>query len=1412
MQCYTELVPPTAVRHAVHLPFLAPRASNLAVAKVSLLQIFELKSTTTEVASDESNAITNTSPVVDSETTDVLLQRTEQTSKLVLVGEYPLSGTITSLARIRARGTKSGAEALLISFRDAKLSLVEWDPENYGLSTISIHFYENPELLREPWAADLGNQYNFLTADPGSRCAALKFGPRSLAILPFRQPDEDIVEDDYGTNLAGQNAHATNGDRDQSASQGTPYGASFVLPLTTLDSTLTHPVHLAFLYEYREPTFGVLSAPKATASSLLVERKDVLTYTVFTLDLEQEESTTLLSVPGIPYDVSRVVPLPLPVGGALLIGNNEVIHVDQSGKSNGIAVNEFARICTGFALADQSDLALRLEGSVVELISHDTGDVLIILNNGELLTLTFTLDGRSVSRMSLDRVKADLGGHVLPCGASCAANMGRGKIFVGSEDGDSFLLGWTNKAGQLSRGRSQPEVAEETEELSQDEDLEDDLDDDLYNDTAPTTKKSKPVAATATPPGSYAFRVHDLLPSIAPLKGATFPMLQEYASDKISKNAQGPLPPVDILAATGRGRAGGIAILNRDLHSTELKKSTLASSRGLWTIRTKLPAPQGVISEGEDDAEGAMDPDAEYDQYLVVCKAGMNGNEDTVVYQIKGNDIEETSKGDFEREDGETMNVGVLGGGAKVVQVLRSEIRTYDSELNMDQIIPMEDEETGAELQIINASFADSYLLVLRDDSTIKLFKANGGGEVEEIDTEVLSSFKWLSACAFQSMTIPEPLAFLLTPEGALHVYTLSDLSKESYIAEALPLLPVILTPDYVSRRSSAKAPVTEILVANLGEATTKSPHLIVRTANDDLAIYKPFHYPARPTSSSQPFTTDLRWIKLSQKHLPKYSPEPVMDAEDIGQQSTLVALENVGGYSAVFQQGASPCFIFKEASSAPRVISLHGKAVKGLTSYNTPSCERGFAYIDVDNTLRISQLPAHTRFGDLGWATRKLSLGQEIHGVAYHPRGVYVMGTGQMEEFSLPEDSHHHEWAKEDTSFKPHVERGIVQVMDARTWSIIDTHMLEPQEVILCVEVLNLEVSESTHERKPLVAIGTAIVHGEDLATKGCVYIYEVITVVPEPSRPETNRKLRLLSKEEVKGAVTALSGLGTQGFLIMAQGQKCMVRGLKEDGTLLPVAFMDMQCYVTVLKSLDDTGILLMGDAYKGVWFTGYTEEPYKMTLFGKGRAKMEVMAADFLPFERQLHFIVADADCNLHVLQFDPDQPKSLSGQRLLHKSTFHAGHFPTSLSLHRSTLQLPSTSEFPSTAPGAMDIDTPEDQRPLHQLIHTTQSGTIALITPLPESTYRRLNALQTFLANSLDSPCALNPRAYRGVEGEFGGGGGARGMVDGGLLMRWTELGEQRRREGLAKVGGDEWILNAEREILSGAGLFSRSMA
>ncbi|KAF1833314.1 hypothetical protein BDW02DRAFT_631356 [Decorospora gaudefroyi] len=1381
MQCYTEICPPTAVSHAINLPFLGARANNLVVAKNSLLQVFELKSTTTEVTSGGGNEWDNAAANLDTEAADVPLQRTENTARLVLVGEFPLAGTVISLARIKALNTKSRGEALLVAFRDAKLSLVEWDPETYNLHTISIHYYENPDLPGiAPWSPDLKDTYNFLTADPSSRCAALKFGAHNLAILPFRQPD--LVEDDYDSDAEAPKESKTAQDDGENK---TPYASSFVLPLTNLDPTLTHPVHLAFLHEYREATFGVVAASKATAPSLLAHRKDILTYSVFTLDLEQKASTTLLSVSGLPYDITRVVPLPSPIGGALLVGGNEIIHVDQGGKTNGVAVNEFAKACTSFPLSDQSELALRLEGCTMEVLSQDTGDVLMVLNDGQFMILTFTLDGRTVSGLTVQPVAADQGGRILKSSASCTSNLGRGRLFIGSEDGESVMLGWTSTSHQLRRKQSN--VGTDGDENTSDEEDIDDMEDDLYNDTAPAAKKITAAVSEPTAPGTYTFRIHDVLPSIAPIRDAIIHPNKDTES----------LNRGEIMLSVGRGAAGGIAALHRELHPVSVATTKLPSAHGIWAVHARKQAPGEVTAAFGEDTEANMATDVDYDQYLVVSKNGEDGSESTVVYQVNGDQLTETDKGDFEREEGSTLFVGVLAAGTKVVQVMRTEVRTYDSELNMDQILPMEDEASGDELNVITASFADPYLLVLRHDSSVKIFKATGDGELEDVEASGFSGMQWLSASLFKSASFTQVFAFLLTSEGALRVFAMSELEKPCYVAEALCFLPPVLTMDFVPRRSAAKATITEILAADLGDATTKSPHLIVRTSSDNLVIYKAFHCPSR--SPSDLWTKNLRWVKLSQQHVPRYMEDTSSEESSI--ESTLSAVDNICGYSTVFQRGTSPAFIFKESSSAPRVIGLSGRPVKGLTSFHTSSCQRGFAYLDATDTLRISRLPPQTHYGHLGWATRRMPLDSEVHALAYHPTGLYIVGTGQAEEYQLdPTETYHYDLPKEDVSFKPRIERGVIKLLDEKSWTIIDTHTLDAQEVVLSIETLNLEVSENTHQRKDVIAVGTAIVHGEDLATKGCIRIFEVITVVPEPDRPETNKRLKLIAKDEVKGAVSAISEVGTQGFLIMAQGQKCMVRGLKEDGTLLPVAFMDMQCYVNDIKNLPGTGMLAMSDAYRGVWFAGYTEEPYKMSLFSRSKHTLEAQSLSFLPFDQTLHIVVADADMNLQVLQFDPDNPKSEAGSRLLQKSTFHTAHFPSTMHLLSST-----TLHIPDSSPPQ------QQQQPLHQILQTTQSGTLALITPLSEDAYRRLSTLAAFLSHTLVYACSLNPVAFRtgtaADEGGWDAGTGARGVVDGGLLMRWGEVSERGRRDGLAKYGGGEWGFGVEREVLGGWGVF-----
>jgi cleavage and polyadenylation specificity factor subunit 1 len=163
----------------------------------------------------------------------------------------------------------------------------------------------------------------------------------------------------------------------------------------------------------------------------------------------------------------------------------------------------------------------------------------------------------------------------------------------------------------------------------------------------------------------------------------------------------------------------------------------------------------------------------------------------------------------------------------------------------MDEIIPMED-DNGDELRVISASFADPYLLILREDSSVKLWKTTTTGEMEELENSDLSSSKWLSASLYRSTLVSDVYLFLLTPDGGLQVclwclgsfrrstnilqiYTMSDFEKPSYLAAGLGYLPPLLTAEYAARRASPKAAITEILAADIGDATSKSPHLIVR-------------------------------------------------------------------------------------------------------------------------------------------------------------------------------------------------------------------------------------------------------------------------------------------------------------------------------------------------------------------------------------------------------------------------------------------------------------------------------------------------------------------------------------------------------------------------------------------------------
>lgn len=138
--------------------------------------------------------------------------------------------------------------------------------------------------------------------------------------------------------------------------------------------------------------------------------------------------------------------------------------------------------------------------------------------------------------------------------------------------------------------------------------------------------------------------------------------------------------------------------------------------------------------------------------------------------------------------------------------------------------------------------------------------------------------------------------------------------------------------------------------------------------------------------------------------------------------------------------------------------------------------------------------------------------------------------------------------------------------------------------------------------------------------------------------------------------------------------------------------------------------------------------------------------------------------------------------MSGTRLLHHTTFHTPHYPSTLTLLPTGFSFRGTRSSNSTT-NDTDEEEPANQRPI---LITSQSGSIALLTALPEASHRTLTALQSHCFNALPHPLGLNPRGFRAggeVDSGIGIGRSGGGVIDGNIIRRWEEGGSWKRWAG-----------------------------
>jgi cleavage and polyadenylation specificity factor subunit 1 len=817
-EIYTELTPPTAVTHSLTLPFTSLAASNLLVAKTNILQVFTTvtvqTSLSTPTPSDPDAAIGRRLSGDEEQGAfagELTLQRStvEDVCKLRLVAEFTISGEITGMVRVAAPqstareyrvggggGGGAGGDMVLVAFRDAKMSLLSWDGERQGLRTVSLHFYEREEF----WSPVVsGGLPALLVADPGMRAVVLKFAGDMLAVLPVRQEGEEGEEGEEGMldgdvemvgkgDGRGGGKGAEEDDWDPNAMEGVveekkkvvvngeekkrrstegkadlPFLPSFVVSASQLDDAISHVLSLTFLHEYREPTLGILYSPKWTWTGWLEERKDTVCYIVITLDLEQKASTPIISVQSLPYDLFKVVPLSPPIGGSLLLGANEIIHIDQAGKTTGVAVNSYTKKATNFGgLADQSDLCLALEGSMVVELEGEGGDLLLLTRDGIAAIVGFRMDGRNVSGVSITTI-AKHPGPLVGGLTTTAVSLGERRLFIGCDEGDARLLKWKRK-GEKKQATEGPLEDQDVDDIYN---MLDDVDDDLYggDGTPPDVNGARRDSVFADSDtkvgdhrtkGEYMFQTHDRIVNLGPFRSVAMGR-PAYPADAVEKQ-RGVVPELEIIATSGPTNTpedAGLALIRRSIAPTIVGRFNFEACKALWTVRAKSMKPSET-AQATGKEEQSRNVDNEYDRYFFVSKDG-----ESSVFRV-GDAFEEVRDTDFDA-DGATLDVGVLGEGARIVQVVAEQVRVYDCgawypsccyrniyystafvpcvrsvlivgdvEMNLSQIIPMMDETGDDGPAIAKAKVCDPYVILMRVDGSIVVYKLHKSMELEE--------------------------------------------------------------------------------------------------------------------------------------------------------------------------------------------------------------------------------------------------------------------------------------------------------------------------------------------------------------------------------------------------------------------------------------------------------------------------------------------------------------------------------------------------------------------------------------------------------------------------------------------------------------------------------------------------------
>ncbi|XP_069636319.1 cleavage and polyadenylation specificity factor subunit 1 isoform X2 [Haliaeetus albicilla] len=1413
---YKQAHPPTGLEFSMFCNFFSNAERNLVVAGTSQLYVYRLNHDCETAAKGDRN-----------------VEGKGHKEKLELVASFSFFGNVMSMASVQLAGAKR--DALLLSFKDAKLSVVEYDPGTHDLKTLSLHYFEEPEL-RDGFVQNV--HIPRVRVDPDGRCAVMLIYGTRLVVLPFRR---DTLTDEH-EGLVGEGSPAScpatsstcgSWTRSSSTSSTCSSSTATTSPPSSSSSSPTRPGregpsrHLV----PQQPALRLhpgAGRPQAHRRGGDLRRQ--------LASVPQPERAPLWGGPQQPHQWHHRLP------AAFGAGPGALSRPLPPGVQEGVKVT--------------------LDCAQATFISYDK--MVISLKGGEIYVLTLITDGmRSVRSFHFDKAAAS----VL---TTCMVTMEPGYLFLGSRLGNSLLLKYTEKL-QETPANGGKEAADRQEEPPVKKKRSESSGTWAGGKSAPQDEVDEievygSEAQSGTQLATYSFEVCDSILNIGPCANAAMGE-PAFLSEEFQSS---PEPDLEIVLCSGYGKNGALSVLQKSIRPQVVTTFELPGCYDMWTViapQKKEEPDENAAGENAEKEPAPPEPpeeDGKRHGFLILSR------EDSTMILQTGQEIMELDTSGFATQ-GPTVFAGNIGENRYIVQVSPLGIRLLEG-VNQLHFIPV---DLGS--PIVHCAVADPFVVIMSAEGQVTMFVLKSdtyGGRTHRLTLQkpqLHHQSKVIALCLYRDVSgmfttesraasardelslrthseaetliqdisdtvddeeemlygdsgalfspakeeprrsslpsadrdphqyKPEPTHWcvLVRENGAMEIYQLPDW-RLVFLVKNFPMGQRVLVDssfgqpaaqgdgkkEEVTRQGELPL-VKEVLLVALGNRQSR-PYLLVHV-EQELLIYEAFSHDSQLGQSNLkvrfkkvPHNINFREKKLKQS---KKKPESAGGEEPGGPRGRVARFryfEDIYGYSGVFICGPSPHWLLVTSRGALRLhpMTIDG-SVESFAPFHNINCPKGFLYFNRQGELRISVLPAYLSY-DAPWPVRKIPLRCTTHYVAYHVESkVYAVATSVINPCTrIPrmtgEEKEFESIERDERYIHPQQEAFSIQLISPVSWETIpNTRIdLEEWEHVTCMKTVSLKSEETVSGLKGYIAVGTCLMQGEEVTCRGRILIMDIIEVVPEPGQPLTKNKFKVLYEKEQKGPVTALCHCN--GYLVSAIGQKIFLWSLK-DNDLTGMAFIDTQLYIHQMISVKN--FILAADLMKSISLLRYQEESKTLSLVSRDAKPLEVYSVDFMVDSTQLGFLVSDRDRNLLVYMYLPEAKESFGGMRLLRRADFHVG-------AHVNTF-------WRTPCRGAADGPNKKTSawENKHITWFATLDGGIGLLLPMQEKTYRRLLMLQNALSTMLPHHAGLNPRAFRLLHVDRRILQNAvRNVLDGELLNRYLYLSTMERGELAKKIG------------------------